>query len=450
MRVSILRSKAHPAARAAPTEIDMQRVSIRSSFFFRHSIGTGALAALVAGGLAACNDEDSDTTTAASVSSTTSTGGGGQGGSGATGGGGGGGGTAVPLPCLDASAYADAFELKDPGLCVIARYEAPMIVGFDENYVETAPTWGRHGGPLTLKQSGTTFTLTRWSVPQAAKGSLSESKTVGPLDLKSAGTPEPLFINAAAVDLPFGDATAVGWTEFGTTKGKLYFVGESAILGSFGISGLYAAAGLGTSTKARLLTASTSAVGTEGTAIGLYANDFCASNGTLSPCIANGGTLQNGLVAQQGDASGPVAVDAAGNAFTVFPSIATGKQKLVGYASATIAPEALHPAATELATLDGSGTSLAAMAPTATEDGLAFFQPSVMFVPGDVIVQKYAVSNGTPLAAKGSATPVLVPKAMGADVRLMVDEQDRVWAGLRVDPSKPGSAFFVIDRKSAH
>jgi hypothetical protein len=54
------------------------------------------------------------------------------------------------------------------------------------------------------------------------------------------------------------------------------------------------------------------------------------------------------------------------------------------------------------------------------------------------------------LAAKGSATPVLVPKAMGADVRLMVDEQDRVWAGLRVDPSKPGSAFFVIDRKSAH
>ena len=75
----------------------------------------------------------------------------------------------------------------------------------------------------------------------------------------------------------------------------------------------------------------------------------------------------------------------------------------------------------------------------------------IQWNPGDVVVQRYVVdAGGKKLAAKGTPTLALVPKAPGADVRLMVDGAGRLWASLRVDPKAPGSAFFVIDRKALH
>ena len=464
LRISVFRPPAQPQARAAPTESDMQHItrSILSRSILLSTFSSGlALAALTG----ACSSDDESAVTGAATSAsgggatsnTTNGQGGGGGGGGAGGGGGGGaGGGEALLPCLDASAYDDAFELAESSLCVVARFEAPFIVGFDESFAEVAPTWGRHGGPLTLAQKGTTFTLSRWKVPAGAGGELTLEGSPTPIEsaIEPAIAPAQLFLNAAAVDLPFGGFTLVGWSEFGTPNGEALLVGAQGIEKRFGVSGLYASVGIYGQAKARLLSTSLSAVGKQGNEVGLYANDFCGAGATFAPCILDSGSVKKGLITKQGDASGPVAIDRDGNALTVFPTLSTNKQTLVGYASDTVAPTQASPIANELATLDGSGTSLAALAPLSNvieEDGLAFFQPAQMFVPGDVVVQRYVVdAGGKKLAAKGTPTLALVPKAPGADVRLMVDGAGRLWASLRVDPKAPGSAFFVIDRKALH
>ena len=380
--------------------------------------------------------------------------GGGNGGGGGGGGVGGGVGGGAPIePCLDSGKYEDAFELTEPGLCVVARYEAPFIVGFDENYVELAPTWGRHGGPLTLKQTGTAFTLARWKLPPGAEGNLALDGTPAPIEsaISPMNAPASLFLNASATDLPFGDWTLVGWSEFGTPKGEALLVGPKGIEQRLSTAGLYAVAGLHTQGRARILSASLSGLGQPGSTVGLYASDFCPAGPTFGACGANSGSVKNGLVTKAGDASGPVTVDHAGHAFAVFPSLASDEQTIMGYAAETIAPGAATPVATVLATLAGSGTSLAALAPSANEAGFAFFQPAQTFVPGNVLIQRYeVVQKGKALAPKGAPSNAIVPKAPGSDVRLMVDDKGRLWASLRVDPKQSKSSFFVIDRRSLH
>ncbi|MBM4356820.1 MAG: hypothetical protein FJ096_01795 [Deltaproteobacteria bacterium] len=400
---------------------------------------------ILAAHAAGCGDDAAETTTTTTTNAASTTGAGGAGGSStdtstASGAGGstgeGGGNTA----CLEASAYADAFELKLAELCVVERHAAPFVVGFDENYVEIAPTWGRHQGPLTLAQTGNAFTLTRWKAPAEPSAPLTVESTAGPVDtaIPMNAAPATLFLNAAAVDLPFGNFTAVGWADFGTPKGELLLVGANGIEKRHAVSSLYAVAGLTDKAKHRVLTSSASTLGATGSAIGLHATDLC--DGAICPS----GTA---LITKQGDASGPVVTDSAGHALAVFPDIAKGTQSLVGYGAGAVAPGVTPAAGATLATLDGSGTSLVALAPTNEAAGIALFQPAVMFVPGDVLVQQYTVLDAKTLNAKGAAKAALVPKTPGTDVRMMRDDQDRIWVGLRIDTTKPESVFFVLARR---
>lgn len=394
----------------------------------------------------ACGGDDDTSAEASAGPTTISAAGTGGSGSGGEGGGtassssaGTGGGSSVP--CLDASSHAEAFDLLADDLCVVARYTAPFVVGFDENYKEIAPTWGRHGGPLTLEQTGNAFTLTRWKVPTEAEGALTVDSTLGPVDtaIPPNLAPASLFLNAAAQDLPFGGFTAVGWAEYGSPKGELLLVGPTKIDARFGLTSLYAVAGLAGKDRHRVLTASASALGTVGSDIGVHASDLC-----------NGAVCANGtaVVTKSGDASGPVVTDAVGNAFAVFPNIAKGTQSLVGYGAGSIAPGVKPTGGATLATLDGSGTSLAALAPTASAAGVVFFQPAVMFVPGDVVAQRFEALDAKTLTAKGATAKAIVPKKMGTDVRLMVDGNGRLWVGLRTSTAMAESTFFALARKN--
>jgi hypothetical protein len=362
-----------------------------------------------------------------STSTTTST---------STSGTGGAGGGMPAVKCLDAATYSGTFALKDASLCVVAKYTAPFVVGFDANFVEIAPSWGRHGGPLTLAQSGKNVTLTRWKLPAATTGALTVASTAGPIDtaINAQIAPAMLFMNAWAIDLPFNDWTAVGWADFGSPNGELILLAGSAIDARFPATGVFAAEGLSAGGKNRILTASLSALGASGMATGFYSADVCGK------ALCTMGTAQ---VQTQGDASGPVARDTAGNAFAVFPNLASKKQEIAAWAAAQIAPGAAAPKGETLATLDGSGVSIAAKAPNTTSAGYVLFQPAVMFVNQDVVALRYTVSAGK-VAAMGSATAAIVPAKAGTEVRLLADDQGRLWAGIATGASE--STFFVLER----
>ncbi len=345
------------------------------------------------------------------------------------------------VKCLDAASYSATFTLADPALCVVAKYTAPFTVGFDTaTFAEIAPTWGRHGGPVTLVQSGKNVTLTRWKLPAGATGALTVASTVGPVDtaISPQIAPQMLFMNAWAVDLPFNNWTALGWADFGTPNGELILLAGSAIDARFPASGVFAAEGLAAAGKNRILTASLSALGGSGASTGLYTADMCGK------ALCAMGTAQ---AQKQGNASGPVARDAAGNVFAVFPDIGTKKQQIAGWAAAQIAPGAAAPAGAALATLDGSGVSIAAKAPSGNLPGFVLFQPAVMFVSQNVTVLHYAVAAGK-IAALGTAAAGIVPAKAGSEVRLMSDDQGRLWAGIATgtNPNAPESTFFVLDR----
>jgi len=277
-------------------------------------------------------------------------------------------------------------------------------------------------------------------VPTGADGALTVDTMQGPVDtaIPSNLAPSALFLNAAAVDLPFGGWTAIGWAEFGSSKGELLMVGKDGVDKRFGVTSVYAVAGLAAANKSRVLTASSSPLGATGTDIGLHATDLCGA------ALCTGGAV---AVTKAGDASGPVATDATGNAFAVFPNISKNTQQIVGYAASAIAPGVAPSGGATLATLAGSGTALAALAPDSGGEGLLFFQPAVMFVPGDVVVQRFTAVDSKTLAAKGATAKALVPKVMGTDVRLMTDGDGRLWAALRVDATKLESVFFALARR---
>ena len=91
---------------------------------------------------------------------------------------------------MAASEHEGVFTLDVPELCLVAKYDAPFAAA---SYAP--PTWGRHGGPLTLAQAynGPTptdeLTLTRWAVPTEATGTLTTMEVVGPFNAGVTATP---------------------------------------------------------------------------------------------------------------------------------------------------------------------------------------------------------------------------------------------------------------------
>ncbi len=327
------------------------------------------------------------------------------------------------------------FTLTEKSLCVVEKHVAAFTVGFDKDFNEVAPSWGRHGGPLTLAQSGSEVTLTRWKASGDATSALVVDSTVGPIDLGIAANE---YVNRGAVDLPFLDATALGWASFGKPDGELILLDASAVATRFDAEGLFALVGLAGDTKDRFVYSGLSPVGAPGAnSVALYTADICGK------ALCASGTES---VHTEGDASGPVAVDEAGNVIAVFPDLAKNTQSMRGFAAAAIAPGSMKPTSEELFSRPGAGASLAAIAPTDDASGYAFFQPTLSFEYKNLIVQRYTAD--AELATDGPAHDALIPTKPNTDLRIFTDDTGRLWVGIATDAAKGESTFFVLARDS--
>lgn len=405
-------------------------------------------AVCVAALTASCGDEnESNGATSASATSTgaggatsssASTGGsGGQGGSGGEG----------PTPCLPAAAFEAYFALADDGLCAVAIYDAPVTLGYDAdaNYYLRVPTWGGHGGPLTLDPgAGGAVDVVRWAAPSGPSGTLTASPTT-----IAAGLADGVYLGAQALDLPFFGWTAISWTgAFPDTLGEVVTLTASAKAAAFAVHGFYAGASLtAPGGQGRLVYSGLSPVGDAALgASGLYAADSCgdAANGSFLP-DGSGTCGAPALVAAWGDASGPVAADGAGNVFAVLTSF-DGTQEARGFASSTITRGAGPTEGVPVFTLPGFGSGLAALAPTPDAPGLLFFQPNDAAEPYaalDVVATRFT-SDGTTLAADGEPKPALTLATPNTALSMFVDPSGKLWVGVPTGAHE--AVFVVLDR----
>ncbi len=331
--------------------------------------------------------------------------------------------------CLPASATAAAFTIATKDLCAVASYAAPDFV---IDPVGAVPTWGRHKGPLTssIITGGATdeVHVERWGV---SGNMLVKSETVvsGVTQIPATG-----FAGAQTVDLPFGNLTAISWSgqDF-QHEGGVVLLDATSVANDYLATGVYGTAVLGSAQSARLFyTGLSSLDGPTNGVTGLYAADF--ANGVL-------GTSQ--AVATWGEATGPVAIDSAGNVLAMNTKFSDGTQELRAFPAASVAPGQAPTAGQTLLSTDGYGNTMAAVAPKGASPGLAIFQPETgaSGMHGDALVVRYTVSGSTVTEAGHEA--ILTLTTADTALTLMTDDQDRVWVGA---PSAQGSVFYVLAR----
>jgi hypothetical protein len=359
-----------------------------------------------------------------------------QGGAGATGGGGEGGGAGAS-PCLPASAHEALFTIADPAYCAVALYESPLELGYS-----VVPTWGRHGGLLTMIAHATgDVTISRWQTPEGSGGALVEETENVPGAVAPQG-----FASAQIVDLPFFGWSVLGWSgAFPDTQGELVLVEDGAVAARFDVNGLFSLATLAGSEPdtGRVFYSGLSAVEEPaGAKNGLYLTEACGTDASPTLATTQSQGCFGGLLEGWGDASGPIALDADGNLFAVHASF-DGTQEAKGWAAAQLAPGVMISPGASTFMMPGFGGPLAALAPAAPHAGALLFQPSdpTTFEPLDVVVQSYSVGAGGVTPA-GSPTPLLDVPA-GVAVALVADDQHRVWVGV---PTAEGTTFVVLAR----
>ena len=330
------------------------------------------------------------------------TGGAGDGGSGAT--------------CLSATAYAGLFTIDDTAFCAVAVYTA-------DEALSSQPSWGSHGGPLTMvaDTTGGGVTLERWTAPAGAMGALTKATTH-----VAAGVPTGAYLNAQANDLPFFGWTAISWTGPGTaTTGQIALIASGAVATTYTANGPYWLAGISDgASQGRLLFTGLSPLGAPTTDMnGLYAADACSA--PMPELGAGTGCAASQLIDAWDEDSGPIALDKNGNAFVVLTSATDGNQEARGYAAAQVARGAPAVTGATLFTVDGFSGSLAALAPTASAPGLVVFEPfdATTYFALDVIEQAYTVT-GDVVAASGTPTKLLTVPTMMIDRSLLHDRRD--------------------------
>ncbi|MEZ4300894.1 MAG: hypothetical protein R3B70_38525 [Polyangiaceae bacterium] len=355
---------------------------------------------------------------------------GGDGGTGGTGGTT----TSSSLGCLPESAYSALFTLQADDLCVYGVYEAAGSLSYQQ------PTWGAHDGLLVIEAGPNDgeVTLARWSAPAAPQGDITIASTT-----VNAKIPAGTFVAGVAVDLGFRAGTAISYQgAFPDTVGELIVLDGANSDERYAVNGLFSMAALASGQTGRLLLTGLSSVGDAGAgANGLYAADDCA--GTFDPS-ASGGCAASSAVAAWGDASGPVVADGDGNVFTVMTSFA-GDQEARAFAASTVAKGAAPSEGDVMFTLPGFGLSLAAIAPSASEEGIVAFQPADgnTFDALDVIQVRYTAAGGAVTPAGEPST--LLKLAPNTPVVLLVDPKGMLWVGL---PSAKGTTLAVMGRKT--
>ncbi len=334
---------------------------------------------------------------------------------------------------MPATASAPYFSIQTSDLCVVAVYTAPALtLGFDE------PTWGRHGGPLTAStMMGSSATATnvdveRWTL---AGTTLTKTSTTVPVMGVSSTTD---FFDSQLLDL-LPTESVIAWTGAAPTDGQIVFLNDTAVVGSpANTTGVFSYAKVGPSTGGvtRLVYTGTSTVAaTMPGKNGVYAADFHTDGSSAGSPVA---------VSQWGEASGPVASDSAGNVIAIATKFSDGTQEMRGFAATTIAPLAGPSNGDVLLDTNGFGSSLAAIAPSGTNPGLAVLQPEIgMGTNQDVVLVKYT-SNGSKLTPSPMTTLLKLTTA-DTGFSLMTDDQDRIWVGAAT-ASGMGTTFLVLAR----
>jgi len=267
-----------------------------------------------------------------------------------------------------------------------------------------------------------------------------------------AAYPAAGHLGAQAIDLPFFGWTAVSWTsDFGMPGGEVLLVHDGKVAPKYSVNGLYAAAALGTCAAGRLLYAGLSVV--DEPMMGdnaLYAADSCGTEGKDARLLPYGDATCASPVAVEtwGDASGPVAVDSAGNAIAVMVTYDVNgdpSNEAHAFEATKVARGAAPAMGTPLFTKPGFGASLAAIAPSSTDSGIAAFQANdpATFEALDPIEQRYTVSGS---AVKPQGTPATLFQLTTADtpVWMFTDPSDRLWLGVS---TPTGSKFLVVARQ---
>jgi hypothetical protein len=382
----------------------------------------------------------SSTTTGTDASTASaSSGSGGSGGSGSSSGSSGSGGSGGSAPaCLDAAAIADVLTLKDDTLCAVARYDADEELGFN------TPSWGSHGGPLTVRVGvNGAFDLVRWTPPAGEKVALTKKATSFDAKIPATG-----FLGGQAVDLPFFGWTALSWTgAYPDLAGELLLVKGSAIDKRYPTNGAFATAGSsGADAQGRLLLTGLSPVGdAKAGDNALYAADTCGTAAQPSLLPGQDASCKAPIdVASWGDSSGPVTFDHDGNAFAVMTSF-DGTQEARGFDAASIARGAGPTAGVKLFAIEGYGANVAALAPTGAAPGIVAYQPSsgTTFKPEDLLEQQYTVTGGK-LAAVGTPKPMIHATTADAFLYVMADDHQHLWVGTDLGA---GATYVVLARK---
>ncbi len=178
---------------------------------------------------------------------------------------------------------------------------------------------------------------------------------------------------------------------------------------------------------------------------GLYAADACSS--PTQELGAGTGCAASQLIDAWDEDSGPIALDAGGNAVVVLTSASTGNQEARGYTASQVARGAPAVKGATLFTVGGYSGSLAALAPTASAPGLVVFQPfdATTYFALDVIEQAYTVSGGVVAASGASATLLTVPTMMMSGASFMTDEADCLWVAV---PGATTTTTYVVLRRA--
>lgn len=390
------------------------------------------LAGFLAAAAAACGDgNETSSPSGSSSSSSSSSGGGGAGGGSAAG-------------CMESSAFADAFSIAaGSDLCAVAIYDAAI-----DPATFSVPTWGRHGGPLTVLQGAAagTVAISRWQVPAEPVGSLSAQ----PQTL-NASLPVDAYLGAQALDLPFFAWTAISWTPpFPAIGGEIVLLAGDQVAQSYKANSPYALSALGGASAGRLLYSGLSVLGdAAGMSNGLYAADTCGGTAMQDARLLPEGDGTCGAplgVAAWGEASGPVAADSAGNVFAVMSNFSTKDQELRGFEASVMARGQPASEGQMLSKLSGYGSALAALAPSGAKPGLLLFQPSDTSAgPKNIMGMAYTVT-ASKVELGSTENDLLVPAQPATAFTLMNDSQDRLWVGV---PTGKTTRFIVLSRPAA-
>lgn len=337
---------------------------------------------------------------------------GGAGGSGGSGGGSGGsgGGSACIAP-------ADVpFAIVGDELCVVAAYDAPglSVASYGPN-----PTWGRHGGPLTLSATGSNLTVSRWALD-------GQSLTPTASNLAVAGVPDPVYWGGQVADV--ADAASVtSWTGASfDTQGALVAFEGTDFIGDL-TTGVYGLAAL----DARVVyTGLSAANGPTNATPGVYVADLASIEDGFANSL---------LVEAFGEATGPVTLDADGRAFAIMTKFSTGTQEARSYPS-TIGTTTTPIVGTSLFEIPGFGGAFAAVAPLGASPGLLVYQPNAPdFSLVTPLVQRYGAS-GAPV---GEPEDFLTLEDDQTPLTFMTDDDGRLWVGVNEGAA---STFYVLAR----